>query len=668
MMGQKFYKKGGEKYMNNWDKSGFYKAYVQTKPNEKAPRTGYTKPENQFSLQALQSKDGFLGILDEDVIMLDADSPEYSEALFKIIQGEQLHCMVTSRKGGRGIHALFYDKEGLIEKTPTAAMFPCGVVLDGKLGNKNGLDCLKFDSVEREIIYDNPPYQNIPKYLGKPIKPFVDFINMKEGDGRNQSLFNYILTLQAEDFGIEEARETIRIINKYVLKNPLTEKELDVILRDDAFKKPTFFKGSTFLHDKFANYLKSNYHIKKINGQLHIYQNGTYIPGRLFIEKAIVKEIPFLTDAKRKETLKQLDIICDSTPLSGFNYIAFKNGVYNLNDKSFTELNPNIVVTNMIPWDYNPAAESELMDSTLDKIACHDSNIRNLLEECIGSCLYRSNTLGGGKAFILTGEGANGKSTFIYIIQKVLGEENISALDVKEVNERFKNAELFGKLANIGDDISTDYIPDVGVLKKLITGERIGGIERKGQDPFEFNNYSKFIFSANDIPRMGGAKDSKPLRRRFIIIPFNAVFSPEDADHNSNIKYELVMQEHIEYAILLGLKGLQRVLKTGNYSKSEKVDEQLEDFEVRNNSVKAFVVECEENEFEGNYNIINEPCSKVYRHYEEFCLRNGLKNAFSRNEFGKQLQRILPITTKSSRLKEEGGKVCKIYVQNVTAS
>lgn len=37
--------------------------------------------------------------------------------------------------------------------------------------------------------------------------------------------------------------------NRYVLKKPLSDKELDVILRDDAFKKTSFFRDKTFLFD-----------------------------------------------------------------------------------------------------------------------------------------------------------------------------------------------------------------------------------------------------------------------------------------------------------------------------------------------------------------------------------------------------------------------------------
>ena len=73
-----------------------------------------------------------------------------------------------------------------------------------------------------------------------PVKATADFVDMDAGDGRNQALFNYILTLTANDFTVEETRECIRILNKFVLKQPLSDDELEVILRDDAFQKLFF--------------------------------------------------------------------------------------------------------------------------------------------------------------------------------------------------------------------------------------------------------------------------------------------------------------------------------------------------------------------------------------------------------------------------------------------
>ena len=74
-------------------------------------------------------------------------------------------------------------------------------------------------------------------------------------------------------------------------------------------------------------------------------------------------------------------------------------------------------------------------------------------------CLYRDNTIGGGKAVILVGEKSNGKSTFLHVVKNMLGDKNIASLDLKELGDRFKTAELFGKLANIGDDIGMNLLP-----------------------------------------------------------------------------------------------------------------------------------------------------------------------------------------------------------------
>ena len=381
----------------------------------------------------------------------------------------------------------------------------------------------------------------------------MKFLDMRAGDGRNQALFNYILTLQSEDFTKEEARETIRLINRYVLAEPLSERELEVILRDEAFQKQSFFKGRTFLHDRFATYLKNDNHIVKINGQLHVYQDGVYRAGAEAINRAMVKILPGIKKAQRAEVMDYLNIICDERFPEPPTRIAFSNGVYDLTAEAFRDFSPDMVITNQIPWPYNPAAYSEALDQTLNRIACHDPEIRALLEEMIGSCFYRSNSLGGGKSFMLSGEGRNGKSTLLKLLQATLSYKNIASIELKQLTEKFTNAELFGKLANIGDDIGAEFISDASTFRKLVTGERIQ-VQRKGQDPFEFNNYAKLIFSANDIPRIGGAKDSIAVERRIVVVPFDAKFTPDDPDFDPEIVDKLKNQEAFEYLIQLGLR------------------------------------------------------------------------------------------------------------------
>lgn len=600
-----------------------FKGYVETRDKKCIEK--FKDRTDLKTFEDVQTLPEFAGILGDETILIDIDDFETSEIIFEIVKSLKLKCRVY--KTSRGKHFLFKNQG--VSSNKTKCKLAIGLDADIKLGCRNSYSILKFKNKDREILYDTPEkeIQEVPKWM-TPVKSNFEFIDMEAGDGRNQALFNYILTLQSNDFTVEESREAIRLINNYVLKVPLKDSELEVVLRDDAFKKPIFFKGKTFLFDKFATYIKNNNHIIKINNQLHLYKDGVYVDGQAEIEAEMIRHISNLNRAKRTEVMSYLNLLIrrNTTP-SGANMIAFRNGVYNMIDDSFVPFSPEIIITNKIKWDYNPAAYSELVDKTLDKIACNDEEVRMLLEEVIGYCMYRRNEL--GKAFILIGDRSNGKSTFLDMVKTMLGDENIASLDLKELGDRFKTAELFGKLANIGDDIGDEFIANAAVFKKLVTGDRIS-VERKGQDPFEFNNYSKMLFSANNIPRI---KDKTgAVQRRLTIIPFDAKFSADDPDFDPYIKYKLREQECIEYLILLGIKGLKRVIGNHKFTKSIRVDKELEEYEETNNPIIGFYKEV------GMEEIENEPTKDVYKRYQEYCLANNLQ-PMSNIEFSKQVKK-----------------------------
>lgn len=626
----------------------FFKGYVETK-NKKCIEK--FKGRTDFkTFEQVQSLPEYAGILAAETILIDVDDFEASEILFKVVKEYALTCRVY--RTSRGKHFLF--KNSGVPTNKTGCKLAIGLTADIKIGTRNSYEVLKYDNQNREILYDtaeNEEAQQLPRWLF-PVKSKMEFLNMETGDGRNQGLFNYILTLQSNDFSVEEARETIRIINKFVLKVPLSDDEIETVLRDDAFKKPVFFMGSTFLFDKFATFLKNNNHIIKINNQLHIYKNGIYISGLAEIEAEMIQHIPGLNRAKRTEVLAYLDILIrENSKAEDANLIAFENGLYNIVDDSFVEFTPEHIITNKIRWKYNPEAYSELADKTLNKIACNDPQIRALLEEAIGYCFYRRNEL--GKAFILSGDKSNGKSTFLSMVQCLLGDENISSLDLKELGDRFKTAEMFGKLANIGDDIGDEFIANPAIFKKLVTGERVSA-ERKGQNPFEFNNYSKLLFSANNIPRI---KDKTgAVQRRLTIIPFDARFSADDPDFNPYIKHLLKTDEVMEYLINLGIAGLKRVLLNRKFTGSTKVQKAMDEYEENNNPIIGFFRECEDEEFQ----IENEPTNVVYKRYQEYCLANSLQ-AMSNIEFSKQVNRILNMRVENKWL---NGKKHRIFIKN----
>ncbi len=627
----------------------FFKGFVETK-NKKCVEKFKNRTDFK-TYEQVQSLPEFAGILATDTILVDIDDSESSELLFKVVKEYNLCCRVY--KTSRGKHFLF--KNSGVPTNKTGCKLAIGVTADIKIGTRSSYEVLKYGGKMREILYDtaeNEEAQPLPRWL-HPVKSNMEFLNMDAGDGRNQSLFNYILTLQSNDFTVEEARETIRIINKFVLKVPLSDDEIETILRDDAFKKPVFFMGSTFLFDKFATYIKNNNHIIKINNQLCVYKNGIYITGRQNIEATMIQHIPGLNRAKRTEVLEYLNIsITENTVTNDADWIAFENGIYNIKEDVFTGFTPDIIITNKIHWNYNPQAYSELMDDVLNRVSCNDPQVRALLEEMIGYCFYRKNEL--RKAFILTGDGSNGKSTLLAVVQSLLGDENISSLDLKELGDRFKTAEMVGKLANIGDDIGDEFIANPAIFKKLVTGERVS-VERKGSDPFEFNNYSKLIFSANDIPRI---KDKTgAVLDRLVIVPFNAKFTVEKSGYKQNIRSDLVEHADVmEYLIQIGIVGLKRILENQKFTDSEKVQEELDDYRNRNNPILGFIRECEDEDFQ----IENEPTNKVYKRYQEYCLANSLQ-PMSNIEFSKQINRTLNFKVIDKKISR---KKYRIFVLN----
>ncbi len=621
-----------------------YKGYVRTK-NKKCIEK-FKNVKDLKSYDDVKNLNEFAGILDKNIVLIDIDNENESEILFNIVKDKKIKTRVI--KTTRGMHFYFKNDERIQSNKTDTKLF-LGINSDIKIGSRNSYSIVKFGGKERPIIYDSENLDTVPKFLLPTIYKF-DFLDLEEGDGRNQELFNYILILQSNGFSKEEVRECIRLINSYVISEPVSEYELDTILRDEAFKDEIFFKNKKFLFDKFSNFIVSNSHIKRINSRLHVYKDGVYIDGQEEIEREMIKSIPSLKRNQRSECLAYINLLVnEDNKLLNPNLIAFENGIYDLDTNEILDFSPEIMIRNKINYDYFDEAYDELCDKTLNKISCNDKDIRMLLEELIGYCFFTRNEL--GKAFILVGDKANGKSTFLSLLQVLLGDDNISSLDLSELGDRFKTAELFGKLANIGDDIGDEFVANPALFKKLVTGDRVN-VEKKGQDPFEFNNYSKFIFSANQIPRI---KDrTGAVQRRLIIIPFNANFNKDDPDFDPYIKHKLLKKSSLEYLIRLGIEGLKRVLKNKSFTKSEKVQKELDEYEKNNNPILLFFDEVNKEE------IINESVPDVYRMYTVFCSENNF-SPFSKIEFGRNVASYYGLVNKAKRI---NGKLIRVWMED----
>lgn len=607
-----------------------------------------------LSWDAVQRYRSFGTILNQYFVDISFDTNERSQKFWDMAEKNNWKCLIFENLENGHIHSIWRIPNNWKFKDGRDKKLAVGLIADIHSGST--YIPLRVDGVDRfPPSFEPDDIDEVPVELF-PVNTTIDLEGLQEGDGRNEELFRYILILQSQ-LGLDEEliRKVLYNTNYFIFQEPLSDDELEVILRDEAFQKPVFFMDKTFLFDRFAVWLKNTYHVVKINNQLHIYQNGIYVEDEN-LGTVMRENIPNIKKNQKTEVLDCLRDITECKTQADARYIAFRNGVLDIVTGQMQPFSSDLVITNQIPWDYNPEAYSELADDTLNKLACGDQPIRALLEECIGYCFYRANDY--KKSFMLTGKGNNGKSTFLDCVKAILGDGNISALDLKELGDRFSTSMMFGKLANIGDDIGDDFLQgsQVAIFKKVVSGNRIKA-ERKGQDPFEFNPYVKLLFSANDIPRM---KDKTgAVLNRLVIIPFNARFTKYlpsgeiDPDYNPKIRYELVEQSSVEYLIRVGVEGLKRIIGNQGFSKSDATEQMAEEYDLMNNPIKGFFAEQEE-----GY-IFRETVQDIFTRYQLYCNDCGIKPE-TKISFGKTVAEMFQVESKNTRV---NGKQVRFYKQ-----
>lgn len=619
-----------------------YKGYL--KGNGKHAASKFKDGTKLLSYHTARKHDSFVGILDDNYIMVDIDDIDEAEMLLDIIEDKNIRCSVLETTNGMHFYFKGYD----ITANKIKWFSNIGLLCDYKLGIKNTADPLKINGETRRWLRKSNEHDPLPNWLYPYNKKNPNLTKMTEGDGRNDKLFTYILKLQSQGMAKNDIKETISIINNYILEEPVEQNELNIILRDEAFMKESFYIKGAFQHEKFGDFLINEHHICKITNILHIYKDGVYSDKQEDIEEAMIKHIPALKRMQRQETLAYLQLKAKHKNFASTKYVVVKNGVFNLETWQLEDFTPEIITRNKIPVAYILGAYYQVTDKTLNKIAVNDKTIRSILEEILGYILFRRNEFAA--TFILTGNGSNGKSSYLKIIRQLVGEENASSLDLNELDQRFKTAELFGKLANIGDDIGKGYIKESSVFKKLSTGETLN-VERKGKDPIDFTNYAKLIFSANEMPRINDFTDG--LGRRLQIVPFKAKFTPEDEDYDPFITDKLLSDESMQYILLLALKSLKRLLEEKKFTKSKAVEEELVKYQEENNPIISFV----NNE---NIELERSVVGDVYLQYKVYCAENGFQSVSNIN-FSKQISQLFGY---KSHVQKVDGKNKRIFINN----
>ena len=434
----------------------------------------------------------------------------------------------------------------------------------------------------------------------------------------------FLKTLKNEYKSANKARQTAKSVGTNELTFKWYEMTKDGNLR--------------FLPGVLAENLADEQNIFYTGDQFYVYKNGCYRPVKDDLIKNLIREKMIVSETKTHQILDTLtqyriQILCDEKDLNPNPYIInVQNGLYNVLANTLVPHTPDYRSTIQLPVKYTPDADCPLFRKFLIESMEGDMDQVKLIQEIIGYSLLPTNQ--AQECFVFVGAAAAGKSVLLRVLNDLLlGKENVSNVSWQALNERFKTAELFGKLANIFADLPTKNIDDNGIFKALV-GEDYLTVERKGKDPFSFVSFAKLIFSCNSIPKNYGDR-SEGFYRRLIIIRFNHSVPPEKRDPALLDKF----RAEADGIFLFALEGLQRLIQNNfHFSVTQKNKDELQRYREESDSVLSFVNEyCE---LGNNYSVGS---SELYNVYKKYCDECGMK-PYSQKTFVQQIKAAFPDT------------------------
>ena len=472
----------------------------------------------------------------------------------------------------------------------------------------------------------------------------------KEGQGRNNELFAYGASLQSASRPDEEIEGLMYAYNKGHFDPPLDDDEFNKCVNSVLTTLPKGhsedFKANEkrgrgrprkFDHAKVAKQLMETNGACFVDGMPAIRNDKLYEIGWKAVAREIIKIQEDATRTNQKEVQHYLMVMAEQKKQSPPELIAFKNGVLDIRTMELRDYSNDDVIPNIIPHDWKADAECQIVDDVLLKMACCEPDILESLIEVMGVCMYRSSEF--TQSAILLGEGSNGKSTYIRMIQALLGTDNISSLDMSMLGKQFHTGQLAGKLANLGDDISNEFQRGdlLSVFKKVVDGNRVYA-DVKGVEGFEFNPYATLVFSANEFPRLADYTDG--MLRRIFPIEFNAKFSKTDADYDPRISRKITTEQACQRMAVLGVMGLHQLIENNGFTPNSASSRRVEEIKADNNTVLSWALENQwtSETLDGAVSIT------LYQEYKKWCDESGLQ-AVSRTKFSRQINKEYSMRT-----------------------
>lgn len=418
--------------------------------------------------------------------------------------------------------------------------------------------------------------------------------------------------------------------------------------------------------NRFADILCSEYYFvrprRDVRGWrdiLYVYDNerGVYEPhGESFVETESERLLgPVANNTRVNEIRKKIERRSYARPgelTAEPQRLCVANGIVDMHTGELTDHTPAEYHRTRVEWEYNPDATCDRIDEFFHEIV-DDGDVRTLYQ-LVAHSLYREYI--DEKAAMLLGDGQNGKSVFLSMLEEFLGEYNVSRRSLQDLSEYdFAAQDLQGKLANLHPDMGSDTIHEVDMFKKL-TGRDNMDADVKFESTISFENHATLIFAANRMPRM--SEDTHALWRRWIYINFPYTFSKTDPSAKDPIPKRKLMAELTDPEQMQGLlaRAVEEIQRWWDehtlFTEIETPEQVRTKMKRASEPIYDFAMTCLEPADDDDWL----PKEDVRECYREFARQEDLPTVPD-NQFGERLLNIKDLSIESSQRRKDGSRL-----------
>ncbi|WP_407540486.1 phage/plasmid primase, P4 family [Deinococcus radiomollis] len=331
------------------------------------------------------------------------------------------------------------------------------------------------------------------------------------------------------------------------------------------------------------------------------------------LKNNIINEV--LSKISREEGVAALDV--DQTAWE----LNTRTGILDLTDRTLTEHTPEYFSTIQSAAAYRPEAVAHEWLSFLREAVPEEAD-RLLLQQFAGLCLTGDTS--PQRALLLVGDGGTGKSTFVRVLQAVLGNLATSSALENIKDGSFLVGGLVGKRLCVVSELqrNVDWLPF-----KRITGEDSISVDVKNKTPFTVKLDLKLIILSNVMPFLGDDTSNTSLMRRFLPVAFNV----KPAIPDPTLEARLTQHDELPGILNWMLEGLEILKSNGmRFPASDGASLAREIVEESNRVISFLREEC-------TYSPgVQLGFSDLYTAYRKWCGETGHK-PLSSTSFTKQL-------------------------------